>query len=78
MFGFKFLFSIFLFYFQICKTQDRSFLTKLYIQDDKFQNTGALYIQESFVEKNLDSRIKGLDKAKIEFGKAQDTFKAQV
>lgn len=63
---------------KICKTQDRSFLTKLYIQDDKFQNIGALYIQESYVEKNLDARIKGLDKARIEFGKGQDTFKAQL
>uniref|UniRef100_A0A7M5WWD2 Vacuolar protein sorting-associated protein 16 homolog n=1 Tax=Clytia hemisphaerica TaxID=252671 RepID=A0A7M5WWD2_9CNID len=63
---------------KICKTQDRSFLINLCYQDDKYQNLGALYIQESFVEKNLDSRIKGLDKARIEFGKAQDPFKAQV
>jgi len=47
-------------------------------QDDQYQNLGNIYIMDSFAEKNLDSRIKVLDKAKGVFENGQDPFKAQV
>ena len=36
----------------------------IYYQEDQFRNSGNAYVQDSYAEKALDSRIKLLSKAK--------------
>ena len=62
----------------MCKNQERHLLVDIYYQEDQFQNTGNVYIQNSFAETALESRIKILSQAKEAFGLGQDTFKQQV
>lgn len=66
------------FLFQYCKQQDRRLLIDIYYQEDQFRNSGNAFIQDSFAEKALDSRIKLLSKAKESFDKGMFSFGSQV
>ncbi len=67
--------------FQKCKQQDRRLLVDIYYQEDQFRNSGNAFIQDSYAEEALDSRIKSLCKAKESFdskGSQLFTFGVQV
>jgi len=57
-----------------CKQQDRRLLIDIYYQEDQFRNSGNAYVQDSYAEKALDSRIKLLSKAKESYDKGTQMF----
>ncbi|XP_057293833.1 vacuolar protein sorting-associated protein 16 homolog [Hydractinia symbiolongicarpus] len=65
-------------FIKYCKQQDRRLLIDIYYQEDQFRNSGNAFIQDSFAEKALDSRIKLLSKAKESFDKGVFQFGSQV
>lgn len=65
-------------FIKMCKSQERHLLVDIYYQEDQFQNSGNVYIENSFAEKALESRIKVLSQAKEAFAQGQDTFRQQI
>eukprot|EP00795_Rhopilema_esculentum_P014842 gene14842-5965_t len=58
-----------------CKQVERETLVNLYLQEDQFRNSGNMYVQDSFSETTLGSRIKQLGIARESFdNRGQQVF----
>ncbi|KAK3749899.1 hypothetical protein QZH41_005815 [Actinostola sp. cb2023] len=60
-----------------CKQHDRRILVDLYYQEDNFLNSGNVYLQDSFAETTLESRIKLLTKAQMSYTQGNHPFYAK-
>ncbi|KAM7431231.1 Vacuolar protein sorting-associated protein 16 [Porites harrisoni] len=50
-----------------CKDQDRRTLVDLFYQDNQFMTSGNAFVQDSYSEKTIESKIKTLSKAQMSY-----------
>ncbi|KAM7431220.1 Vacuolar protein sorting-associated protein 16 [Porites harrisoni] len=55
------------FYIKYCKDQDRRTLVDLFYQDDQFMNSGNAFVQDSYSEKTIESKMNTLSKAQMSY-----------
>lgn len=65
-------------YIKYCKEEDRRTLVDLFYQDDQFLNSGNVYVQDSYSEKTLESKMKTLSKAQMSYQQGNFTFYAKA
>ncbi|XP_020601018.1 vacuolar protein sorting-associated protein 16 homolog [Orbicella faveolata] len=65
-------------YIKYCKEEDRRTLVDLFYQDDQFLNSGNAYVQDSYSEKTLESKMKTLSKAQMSYQQGNFTFYAKA
>ncbi|XP_073236793.1 vacuolar protein sorting-associated protein 16 homolog isoform X3 [Porites lutea] len=54
-------------YIKYCKDQDRRTLVDLFYQDDQFMNSGNAFVQDSYNEKTIESKMNTLSKAQMSY-----------
>ncbi|CAH3162270.1 unnamed protein product, partial [Porites evermanni] len=54
-------------YIKYCKDQDRRTLVDLFYQDDQFMNSGNAFVQDSYNEKTVESKMNTLSKAQMSY-----------
>ncbi|KAM7426316.1 Vacuolar protein sorting-associated protein 16 [Porites harrisoni] len=61
-----------------CKDQDRRTLVDLFYQDDQFMTSGNAFVQDSYIEKTIESKIKTLSKAQMSYQQGGFQFYSKV
>ncbi|KAM7431223.1 Vacuolar protein sorting-associated protein 16 [Porites harrisoni] len=61
-----------------CKDQDRRTIVDLFYQDDQFMNSGNAFVQDSYSEKAIESKIITLSKAQRSYQQGGFQFYSKV
>ncbi|KAM7431227.1 Vacuolar protein sorting-associated protein 16 [Porites harrisoni] len=65
-------------YIKYCKDQDRRTLVDLFYQDDQFMNSGNAFVQDSYSEKTIESKMNTLSKAQMSYQQGGFQFYSKV